>query len=227
MTEVDKNSADIFATDPELRQCFQWIHAKRYDEAQKKLEAKIKIAQTQKDKDAEGIVLSILGMLFKVRRDVKMAYKYYQQAEKCLPDDMSLKMINARLLVEEFHQSETALRKLEKILQATAHDPVMQHHALALKALAYLQMGKKPEAKAVFTEVVLQDFTKLRSAVNVDYKTCETFLRKDFEVDLCLQYLQRCMDLAVQLKEKQMIQVLTQLKAVFAKSKESKPESGF
>lgn len=111
MTETDKNAVDIFATDPELRVCFQWIHAKRYDEAQRKLEDKIKIAQNQNDKDAEGVLLSILGMLFKVKREVKTAYKYYQQAEKCLPDDMSLKMINAKLLVDEFHQYDTALRK--------------------------------------------------------------------------------------------------------------------
>ncbi len=224
MTEVEKNSADIFAQDPELRQCFQWIHAKRFDEAQKKLEAKVIVAQEKKDKDAEGIVLSILGMLFKVKRDVKTAYKYYQQAEKCLPDDMSLKMITSRLLVEEFHQSETALRKIEKVLKSTTDDPVMQHHAMALKALAYLQMGKKPQAKTVFTEVVAQDFSKLRSAVNVDYKTCEAFLSKSFEVDLCLQYLQCCMDLAVQLKEKQMVQVLTQLMAVYSKLKAAKPD---
>lgn len=53
----------------------------------------------------------------------------------------------------------------------------------------------------------------------MDYKTCEAFLTKEFEVKLCLEYLQRCMDLAVLLKEKQMIQVLTQLKVVFGKSK--------
>lgn len=217
MAETNKNSTDIFAQDPELRQCFQWIHAKKYDEAQKKLEDKLKVAEANQDKDAQGILYSILGMLYKVKRDIKTAYKYYQQSEKCLPDDMSLKMITARLLVEEFNQFDTALRKLEKVLAQTTEDPVMQHHALALKALAYFNMGKKSQAKVVFGEILKQDFSKLRSAANVDYKTCEAFLRKKFEVQLCLDYLQLCMNLAVQLKEKEMIQVLTQLMGVFTR----------
>lgn len=211
---VDEN---IFSEDPELKICFQWMKEKKYDQAQIKIEEKMKFAQAHADKNSEGILLSMLGMLYKLKLDVKTSYKYYQLAEKCLPDDATLAMISARLLVEEFNQCETALRKIDKIILNTTHDPVMQHHALALKALAYFKMGKKPKAKEALQSLIEYDFSLLRSSSNVDYKTCESFLAKGFEVGLCLQYLEKCLQLAIQLKEKTMQKVLSRLIDIFSK----------
>ncbi len=154
-------------------------------------------------------------MLFRIQKDPKAAYKYYQNAEKCLPNDLSLKMISARLLIEEFGQFDTAERKLKKVLKDAPDDFLLQHHATALLAQCYFAMGRKAQAKTLFEKMVNQDFLQFSTAMNLDFKTCEFFLRKKFEVQLCLSYLGKALNLAETLDEKVMVRFFKKLLELF------------
>lgn len=201
---------------PNLTKAFQLIESQAFAEAEALIQDEIKKATDVGDGEALGLFQSALGVLYKNQGDFKKAYKAYQQAEKTFPEDLSLKMINARLLVEQFSQFDTALRKLKKILDLVEDDEAMKHHALALKAIAEFSAGKRGPAKATFEELLNMDFSELRSSANLDYKTLEHFLRKSFETDLCEQYLQKALDLAKKQGEDTMIQVLEKLREIFS-----------
>jgi tetratricopeptide (TPR) repeat protein len=180
---------DDVIRDADLYLAFRLMKRKEYDGAEHHILEGIKKARREMDETLEGLYNSALGVLYKLKKDFKKAYKYYQQAEKLLPEDNSLKLITTLLLIEEFGQYDTAVRKLDKILEAEKNDPAMVHHARAAKGLAYLKWGKKDKARECLETMLVEDFTKLRSAANLDFKLIEALLKKSLFVEACKAYL--------------------------------------
>ena len=142
-----------------------------------------------------------MGVLYKIKKDYKKSYQFYQKAEKLLPEDPSLKMITATLLIEEFAQYDTALRKLEKILKDHSQDLALCHHAMALKGMALLLMGKKEDSLQVLKKLVASDFSALRSTANVNFKFPELLVKKQYALQECLDYLKKAKNLALEKRE--------------------------
>lgn len=216
MSEKSQNQTDPVLNDPKIKLCFQLIHNKKFSDAQHLIADQIAEAKLEQNPEKEGIYYTVMGVLLRAQKQIKPAYKFYQKAEKCLPDDFSIKLLNARFLIDEFHQYETALRKLDKILQQVDDDIVLQHQAKALKSIAAFQLGKKKMAEDLLQDLVAEDFTQFKTATNLDFKACEFFLKKNFAKDLCLAYLKKSLDLAKSARETPLVKVLQQLLDIFS-----------
>lgn len=197
--------------DVDLYFCFRLMKEKNFEGAKIKIEEGIRKAQQNQNVVSEGLYLSAMGVLFKLKKDHKESYKYYQLAERLLPEDHSLKIISSTLLIHEFHQFDTAIRKLKKVLESANVDPVILHQAKALIAMAYFATAKKSLAKEILATMVIEDFSKLRSATHVNYKLPEYFILKNFELDACLAYLRKALALAKDKHEDNYIAVVNEL----------------
>jgi tetratricopeptide (TPR) repeat protein len=187
--------------DQNLYQAFRKMQSKEFDAAESLLKEGLKTARLANDDAAEGLYFSAMGVLYKLKQDYKKAFKFYQQAEQLLKDDFSIKIIMATLLIEEFHQYDTALHKLDKVLAQTS-DPAVIHHARSLRAMAYFLMNKKDQAKENFDFLLAEDFTVLRLATNINFKVVELFIKKGFLPTECKTFLQKALALAQSKKEK-------------------------
>lgn len=207
---------DPVIDDMDLYQSFQLMKQRDFEAADELISKGIEQSRRKKDETLEGLYLSARGVLCKLKKNYKESYKYYQQAERLLKEDHSIRIITAVLLIEEFHQHETAVKKLEKTIEAST-DPVILHHAKAIQAIGYFMMGKKDLAKENFNYILSQNFDSLRFAANLDFKMAELFVRKKFELKLCENYLQKALELA-QVKNEQVFEsvILKLLKGVRA-----------
>ena len=183
------NDADLYLS-------FQLMKRQDFAGAENRILAGLKKANKQKDTTLEGLYFSALGILYKLKKDFKKSYKFYQQAERLLPDDNSVKIITAILLIEEFDQFDLAIRKLERVIENEQQDAAMLHHAKAVQGIAYFKKGNKTKAKENFEFLLVQDFKNLRSVSNVDFKLVQLFLTKSFEKSLCSSYLNKALQLA-------------------------------
>ncbi|MBF0104440.1 MAG: hypothetical protein HQM16_03830 [Deltaproteobacteria bacterium] len=201
---------DKIIDDANLFRAFRLMKAKDYTQAEALINEGITKAHQENNVELEGLYYSALGVLYKLKKNYNKAYGAYQKAERLLPDDHSLKIVSATLLIEQFKQYSTAARKMDKVIAST-EDPALWHHAKATQAVAYYLMGKKAEAGANFNEMLKQDFNLLRFAANVDFKTAELFVQKKFMPDECRQYLQKALLLAKSKKEKTFIVIIENL----------------
>lgn len=195
------NQPDSVVNDKNLYLCFQHIKNKKYDEAKVLIQSGLDQSAKTKDAQAQALYLSAMGVLFKVQGDYKQSYKFYQKAEKLLPDDPALKIISATLLIEEFGQHDTALKKLEKIIASTETDAAILHHAQVLVGLALAQMGKMDAAQKKLRDINAQDFLVLRSATNLNFKLVEFLVKKKQAKDACITFLNKARELAIQKRE--------------------------
>ena len=90
---------------------FELIAAKQYEDAEKLLA--LNMSRTDDDA-AIALYHSVMGVLFKVQGEFKTAWKHYERAEKLLPDDPAMKIISARLLIEQFAEYDQAIKKAKK-----------------------------------------------------------------------------------------------------------------
>jgi len=194
-----------------IKNAFRLMTTKDYDSAEEELKKGYAEAVDIEDDDLLGLFFSAFGVLYKLRGDFKKSYKFYQQAEKLLPENHSLKIITSILLIEQFKQYDTAVRKLEKILQSGITDPAIKHHVLLKMALGYFKMSEKDKAKACFENVIASDFNELRSALNIDFKTVEAFVEKEYALDRCEKFLNKALKLAKSKKEANYIKMIEAL----------------
>lgn len=193
--------SDPVVNDKNLYLCFQHIKNKKFDEAKVMIQTGLDQSVKAGEAQAEALYLSAMGVLFKVQGDYRQSYKFYQKAEKLLPDDPSLKIISATLLIEEFAQYDTAFRKLDKILKSGEVDPAILHHAKVLSGLARLCTGKKNEAIKILEDINSDDFLKMRSATNINFRLVENLAEKRLATEVCTVFLKKALDLAVQKRE--------------------------
>ena len=202
MTNENQNDQkDLAINDKNLYQAFRLMKKKEFEAAAELIKECLAEAQAKQDSTQEGIYYSALGVLYKLKNEYKKAYKCYQHAEHLLPDDHSLKIITAVLLIEQFHQYDSAIRKLDKILATGTKDPAIIHHTLTSQAIALFHMRKKDEAKKKLEDLIAQDFSALRFVVNVDFKMIDLFTKKGFELGLCKEFLQKALVLAKNSKD--------------------------
>ncbi len=187
------------------------LSAKDYAAAEQEIKTAIEEAQQSKDTLSEGLLFSTLGLLFKLKKDFKTAWKHYEKAEKILPDDPAIKLISARLLVEVFGQYDTAILKAQKVLKNTPRDGAYAHQAHATLGLAYLKQGNKKKAQEELINAMAHDFENVGSATNIDFKLLEALLRKKVAVEDCYNYLKRALIYAQKKEEAKYIKLISQM----------------
>lgn len=199
--------------DKDVYKVFKLFKEKKFKEAEDLIKQGIVRAQRQRDAALEGLFESTYGMFHKLQKDYKKAYKHYERAEKLIPTDPTLKLITTELLIDQFKQYDTALRKLDKLIQENKDSPTILHRATAMQGIGYFLLQKKDKAKVCLGLLVNQDFKSLRFATNLDFKLVEHFVKKRFALDLCQSYLKKALELAKSTKELGYINTIQQLLA--------------
>jgi tetratricopeptide (TPR) repeat protein len=195
----------------EIIEAFQRMKEKDYAAAELILNEGLKKAEAEKDPNQEVLFYSTLGVLSKVRGESQEAWRYYEKAEKLLPDDPSLKIIVAKLLIDQFAQYDTAIKKLKKVLKLAKGSASFEHQAHATMAIAYLKKGEKKKAIELLDRAMDEDFQRVASAENLNFEVIETFLARNLEVDRCRRYVDRALQLAKLRKEEKPVRFLTKL----------------
>lgn len=194
-----------------LNTAFERMKLKKYDEAKALLDKGIKEAEKKKDVVLMGVYCSAFGVLFKLKKEFRKSWKFYEQAEKCIPGDLSLKLISCRLLADYFGQYDTVIRKMEKVIETAPHDPILQHQASTLAGYAFFKKGDKKKGIEFFKKSMADGFKKLQTAANLDFKLVGELLRKKQEKELCRQYLETALKFAQSTKEKPYQQLIHQM----------------
>lgn len=195
----------------EIYQAFRRMKEKDYPAAEALLREGLRQAEEEKNSLQTALFYSSLGVLAKVKGDSREAWRCYERAEKFLPDDPSLKIIVARLLIDEFAQYDTAIRKLKEVLRVAKGSTSFEHHAHATLAVAYLRKGDKKKAVQMLELAMADDFNRLLSAHNVNLEVIEAFLSRNLEVDRCKLYVKKALALAKTRQEEKPAQFLTKL----------------
>lgn len=167
--------------------------------------------QTMDGKSEQALVLSTLGVLEKIREDYKAAWRYYEKAEKLLPDDPSLKLIMAQLMIHEFSQYDVAIKKMKAVIELAKGSPSFEHQAYATMATAYLRKGDRKKSLEMFEKSMRGDFVEITSSHNINLDVIESFLARNFESDRCRSYLQKALALAQSKKETSQASFLNKL----------------
>lgn len=200
---------------PYLQKAFGMMGKKKFEEAEKELLLGLDVAAAQKDSLLEAVFYSSFGVLYKLKNDFKMAWRYYEKAEKILPREPALKVISARLLVEIFGQYDTALKKVDQVLKLT-QDPLLVHQAQAIAGLAELKKGNKKRAIDFLDRLLENNFEGMGSVLNLDFRFFEELLKKNIGLEACKTYLEKARQLAVQSREDAQIQKVDQMLESFA-----------
>lgn len=202
-------------TNARLYKAFDLMAAKDLENAAVELNDGLAEALDQEDTVLSAVFYSTLGVLAKMRREFQEAWRYYEKAEKLLPEDPALKLIAAKLLIEVFGQYDTAIRRSEKVLELSPNDPPFRHQALATKGLAHLKSGQMPEALKCLVQASEEGFAGLISAGNIDMKLAEALVRKKTGVTECRAYLAQALAFAEETEEEKFIQLFTRLLSAF------------
>lgn len=192
----------------EVLQIFALVKEKKFKEAERLFDQSL--TKTE-DPGEQAVLYSAKGILEKFRGDFKAAWRAYEKAEKLLPGDPSLKVISARLLIDEFAQHETAIKKLKKVLKLTEGVPSFQHHAYTLMGLAYLKKGEKKKAAEMLEKSMAGGFEGMASAENVDFSLVEACLRRNFEREKCQEFAEKALRLAEEKKDQKIMFLIHQL----------------
>lgn len=184
-----------------LYEALRLLRQKKFAEAEKSLSLGLKAAEAAGDDVLAAVYHSTYGIYFKLQNDFRKAWKCYEKAEKLLPDDPSLKLISARLLVEYFGQYDAALKKMEKVLELAAGNPIYAHAAHTLAGLAWIKKGNKKEAALELQKSMDGDFKGLKTASNLDFTLIEAMMRKKTEPELCRTFLETAFKFAKKNRE--------------------------
>lgn len=196
---------------------FGLMNEKKYDQAEKALTEGLKEAETARDLVLQGLHYSAFGVLSKLKKDFRKAWKYYEQAEKLIPDDLALKIISARLLVEYFGQYDTVIRKMEKAAKMEGADFVFLHQILTTQGLAYLRAGNKKKAAECLKKAMGKNFDGIQSMVNLDLKLVGEMTAKKVDPPLCRAYLNGAATFAKKTKEGVHEKIIKRLLDLFPK----------
>lgn len=207
-----KESLPIKPSDVCLR-AFELMAAKQFQDAEKLLSSNMSRSD---DDTAIALYHSTLGVLFKMQGEYKTAWKHYERAEKLLPNDPALKIISARLLVEQFAEYSQAIKKAKKVLEVIPNNPVFVHQAHITMGLAYCKKGDKKRAIEMLSSSVVDDFRNFVTAKNIDFELVEMLLRKKWGVEECRDFLVKARDFASFTREGQFIELFEKMLSAFA-----------
>lgn len=165
---------------------FELLKAKQFDDAEKLL---LNCLSKATDDVSSGLFHSTLGVLYKMKGEFKNAWRHYERAEKLIPKDPALKLISARLLIDEFAEFDQAIKKAKKILELIPNNPVFRHQAYVTMGLAYTKKGQKKKAIETIAKAMEGDFEGFVTAKNIDFNLCEAVLKKGWAEDVVREFL--------------------------------------
>ncbi len=190
--------ASLFNSSEICYRALELIHSKNFDQAEKLLASNM--TKTEDD-TAIALFHSIMGVLYKVKGEYKVAWKHYERAEKLLPSDPALKIISARLLIDKFSQYMPAIRKAKKVLQLASNHPVFMHQAYTTIGLAYCKKGDRKKAISALTNSIINSFHDFRTPKNIDFELIEALLRKKWGIQDCQFFLVQANNFAIKCED--------------------------
>jgi len=180
-----KENAPVSASDV-CHRAFELMAAKQYADAEKLVAGNM----SRTDDDASiALYHSVLGVLFKLQGEYKTAWKHYQRAEKLLPQDPALKIISARLLIEQFAEYDQAIKKAKKVLEIIPENPIFGHQAHTTIGLALLKRGDRKKALSHFKKSMGDGFKGFVSGKNIDFTLLEMLVRRGYGLKECRHFL--------------------------------------
>ncbi len=194
-----------------IEKAFECIAAQKYEDAEKELSQGLEEALQKKDPVMQVLFYSALGVLYKLKKDPKTSWRFYEKAEKILPDHPALKLISVRLLIEVFGQYDTAIQKIKKILKNIGEDPPLRHQAHSILGLAYLKKSDKKKALEFLNEAMSNNFKGLITARNIDLKLLEALMKKNVGKEDCKTYLEKALVFAQHNRESREAHLFSEL----------------
>lgn len=193
---------------------FSLMKEKKLEDAEKLLSNNLAKAA---DDTAVALYHSALGVLFKMKGEFKEAWRHYTRAEKLLPKDPALKIITARLMIDQFAEFDNAIKKAKKVLELIPDNPVFVHQAYITMGLAYVKKSNKKKAAECLEKSMGKDFQNFISAKNIDCHLAESLLRKGWVEDGCFRFLERALEFAKSRKEEEFIAAFQKIVTAFEK----------
>lgn len=196
---MDSHSQQIRSKN--IQKAFALMQKKKLDQAERLLESGLKEAEGKKDLMMTALYCSAYGVFFKLKKEFRKAWKFYERAEKIYPEEPSLKLISGRLLVDYFGQYDTVIRKMDKVIEIHGGNPVLLHQALTLKGIAQLRLGEKEKAVECLKGSIGNGFEPLKTCVNLDFKLVEELMKKKVGREACREFLEKANALARKSRE--------------------------
>lgn len=187
MSADNKSQNEIFVPQEICERAFVLIRDKQFEDAAKLL---TNCMSKTEDPVAVGLFHSTLGVLEKARGDFKASLTHYQRAEKLLSEEPSLKLITARLLIDEMKDYAGAIKRCTQAMKLVPGHPVIAHHAKTLIGLARVGQGKRRSAQRMLEESIVDKFTNFVTARNIDFHLVEECVRREWCLDICKNFLQ-------------------------------------
>ncbi len=194
---------------------FELLKTKQFDDAEKLLSNCL--TKVPDDVVASGLFHSTLGVLYKMKGEFKLAWRHYERAEKLLPNDPALKIISARLLIDEFSEFDQAVKKAKKVLDIIPNNPVFRHQAHVTMGLAWTKKGDKKKALSALERSMEGDFEGFISAKNIDFNLCEAVLKKGWAESEAKAFLEKALAFAKQQEETDWAETIQKMLDAFPK----------
>lgn len=201
---------------------FELMKGKQFDDAEKLL---VNCMGKTDDDIAVALFHSALGVLFKLRGEFKTAWRHYQRAEKLMPEDPALKIIMARLLIDQFAEYDSAIKKAKKVLEIIPDNPVFRHQAHVTMGLAYIRKGSRKKAIEMLQKSMEGDFKGFVTTPNIDFNLVEKLLRRAWGEDICKEFLQKALAFARHRQEDYWATTIETMIKAFERDYVSKPKA--
>ena len=208
-----KKSSQVSPTEVCYR-AFTLMKAKQFDDAEKLLSANL--ANTE-DNTASALYHSALGVLYKMKGEFKTAWRHYTRAEKFLPNDPAMKIITARLLIEQFSEYGQAIKRAKKVLELLPNNPVFAHQAHITMGLAHARKGQKQKAIEMLEKSEGKNFEGFVTAKNIDFQLVEILVRRGWGIDSCKSFLNKALVFAKGRKEETFVDAFQKMLHAFEK----------
>ena len=221
MYDPNKKARPEISPSDVCHRAFELIGVKKFEDAEKLL-----LSNMSKSDDDTAIALyhSTLGVLYKVKEDYKTAWKHYQRAEKLLPNDPALKIISARLLIDQFAEYSQAIKKAKKVVKLVPHNPVFLHQAYITIGLAELKKGEKKKAIESLKKSIGDDFHGFITGKNIDLHLVEGILRRGWGKQACFEFLEKALVFVKKIEEEAYIRLFSGMVEAFHADEEDERE---
>lgn len=163
------------------------------------------------DPVALALYHSAMGVAAKMQAKYKEAWRHYDRAEKLLPTDPALKLISARLMIDQFAQYDSAIKKAKKVLELIPNNRAFTHQAYTIMGLAYAKEGKKKQALEMLRTSIVEDFLGFVTTDNINFVLVEEVARRGWDSALCRQFIEMALARAQEHRENTWVDKLQQI----------------
>lgn len=163
------------------------------------------------DPVALALFHSAMGVSAKMQGKFKEAWRHYDRAEKLLPADPALKLISARLMIDQFNEYDSAIKKARKVLDLIPTNRAMVHQATTLIGLACARQGKKSKALEMLRKSIVEDFDGFVTTDNINFALVEEVARRKWDTALCCDFVEKALARAKEHRELAWVDKLQQI----------------